>query len=392
MTFAYPWLLLLIVPVILLCHAIHRLGDWRANRRLRRLLGGAHERYRAQAGRPPLWIPHRYFVALCFVFVIIALARPYFVRDDLPDGEGTRIGTDFLIAIDASKSMLARDTQTTESWRRAYRSRYGESSGLGTFVGEGAAERARMRRLRNMARYDEPDSFSRLQSAKQAIHVLLDAARGDRIGLLAFTEEASLRAPLTFDVEALALVLESIHPGTVPPGGTSLESVILRAHAVFEDKGIDRPVLVILSDGEDHEGNAFAAASEFRRELGGVIHTVGIGTTTGSKIRVQAEGRHPYARDELGREITTRLDPLGLGRVARAAGGEYADLGLDGQGLIDLYRRHIKPYGDASPEEFPPGAIELFQIPLLFGVLCLLAEMLVRGKARELQTRAILQS
>lgn len=390
MSFAHPWLLLWIVPALVGCHVVFHLVDWRARRRLMAFLGDAYDRYRSRHGKPALWVPQRYFLTLCFVFLIVAAARPYRVPEQADDESRARIGSDFLLAIDASKSMLARDTETTEAWRDDFRQRPTQTPGQDAFVGDTAAERVRMRRARNMAEFDDPDSLSRLQAVKQAIRTLLDQAQGDRIGLLAFTEEASLRAPMTYDFPALELVLESINPGTVPPGGTSLESVIRRAHAVFEDKGIDRPTLVILSDGEDHEGDAYRAALDFRRELGGVIHAVGIGSPAGTRIRVQQGDRNPFVRDGFGRDITTRLDAVGLGRVARAAGGRYAELGLDGQGLVELYRQQIKPFGDATIDEFPPDAIELFQVPLAFALLSLVCEMLVRAKAPALRTQAII--
>jgi len=392
MSFAYPWMLWWIIAALVGCHLIFYLVDFRARRRLQSFLGEAYDRYRKRHGKPSLWVPQRYFLTLCFVFLIVAAARPYLLPDDAEDDSRARVGVDFLVALDASKSMLARDTETTEAWREDFRQRETRDMGSDAFVGDNKSQRVEMRRARNLANYDDPDSLSRLQAAQQAIRTLLEQARGDRIGLLAFTEEASLRAPLTYDFTALSLVLESIHPGTVPPGGTSLESVIKRAQAVFEDKAIDRPILVILSDGEDHEGNAYQAAADFRRELGGVIHTVGIGSPGGTRIRVQQGGRNPFARDEFGRDITTRLDPLNLGRVARATGGQYTELGMDGQGLIDLYRQQIKPYGDISLEEFPPNAIELFQLPLAFALISLVCEMLVRAKAPPLRTEAIIPS
>jgi len=389
--FGYSWFLYLIPLAVLLCHVLFLFVDKFRNRRLKAFLGEAYPRYMERHGKPPVWVPQRYFLALCVVFLMFACARPYFQPEDQEDELRMRVGADFMVAIDASKSMLARDTQTTEAWREAWQDRETKVKGKG-FIGSSSTERKRMRRARNMADYDDPDTMSRLQAAKQSVRDLIEEAKGDRIGLIAFTNEAGLRAPLTYDFTALALVLESVSPGTVPPGGTSLESAITRAHGVFKGKEIDKPVLVILSDGEQHEGNAYEAAMKFRQELGGVIHTVGIGSPAGAKIRVSSKGRNPFIKDGFGQEVTTRLDKLSLNRIAQATGGRYVDLGENSAGLLGLYREQIKPYGDVSPDEFPPDAIELFQIPLMLAFLSLVCDMLVRAKARPLQTQSILQS
>ena len=391
MKFAYPWLLALVPVVVLACHGFFLLADRWRDRRMVRFLGEAYPRYRERAGRKAIWIPQRYFLALCLAFLVAAAARPYLAPATSEKELRERVGADFMIAIDASKSMLARDVETTKGWReRAAGRKTAKLEGSVIKRGPGAGAKS-MRQNRNLEKYHNPDSFSRLQAAKEAVRQLVNESHGDRIGLIAFTNEAALRAPLTHDFAALELVLESIGPATVPPGGTSIESAITRAQGIFKKSGIEKPILVILSDGEQQEGNALEAASKFRSELGGVIHTVGIGSPAGSKIQVD-DGRQPFLRDQFGNTITTRLDKLGLSQIARATGGRYVDFGSDGEGLFDLYREQIKPQGDASPDDFPPNAIELYQIPLTFALLSLIFEVLVRAKAQPVRTSAIVTS
>jgi Mg-chelatase subunit ChlD len=392
MKFAFPWYLYAIPVVLALCHGFFVYVDHRRNRRLKTFLGDAYPGYLKRTGKPPLWLPQRYFLALCLTFLLIAGARPYVVPKDKEDELRQRVGTDFMIAIDASKSMLARDTETTQAWRdeaakRPTRNLKGDKN-----VGRTRTDRRQMIANRKLEELDEKDSFTRIQAAKEGVRQLIKIAQGDRIGLIAFTKEAGLRAPLTYDHTALGLVLESIGPGSVPPGGTSIESAIIRAQRIFEDKKVDRPVLIILSDGEEHEGNGSDAAATFRREQNGIVHTVGIGSTAGAQIQISQRGKTPFMRDEFGQTVTTRLEKLTLNRIASASGGRYVDFGKDGEGLMQLYRDEVRPLARAKPDEFPPNAIDLYQIPLLLAFLAVICEMLVRAKIRPIETRAILQT
>ncbi len=119
---------------------------------------------------------------------------------------------------------------------------------------------------------------------------------------------------------------------------------------------------------------------------------MGVGSAAGAPIAVPEGRKSGRLEDEFGRTVMTRLDKSTLNRVALASGGRYVDLGKDGEGLIQLYRDHIKPLGDASPDEFEGNVHELFQIPLCLALLALLLEMCVVAQPQRLETSAVLPS
>ncbi len=383
MKFALPWILALIPFVAVGCHLVFSRSDRRREHRLRLFMGEAFDRQKALTAATPLWHPRRYFLALTLFFLIIAAARPFVPAAAEQGEERQRVGVDFLIAIDASKSMWARDTETSLDLREQLEDR------LRALLEDAKRTKSGDRKK---ARFDPNLPLSRLQASQEAIRRLLKISRGDRIGLIAFTEKAALRAPLTYDFEALNLALDSVDPTNVPPGGSSLEPPIVRAERVFEDKHLKRPILVILSDGEEFGGNAAAAAARFHSSLNGIIFTVGVGSVSGTRIPLLDGKREKDLVDDFRQTVLTRLEKSSLTRLANNAGGRYVDLGKDGDGLLQLYRDHIKPLGDAAPEEFPRTIHELFQIPLFLALLALVCEMLLRIKTQEHRTRAILPS
>lgn len=395
MRFVFPWILLGIPLVTGMGHLVYWLSDRRARYRMQKFLGGGYDRYLRENGKPPVWYPQRYFFLFSAVLLLVAASRPYLVPDPDELEDRQRVGTDFVIALDLSKSMLARDTESSEAWREKIQDHLaGLADTANPAEVEGLRGRARayFRRHRELGSIPDATTVTRLDAAKQAIRDVLDEAGGDRIGLIAFTEEATLRAPITYDFAALSITLDSMIPATAPPGGTSVSAAIERAQRLFENQGIDDPILIVISDGESHVGNPLETAVRFRGETRGVIHTIAVGSTIGAKIPVAGGSPSGYMRDAFGRDVHTRVDALTLSRIARTASGRSLQLGEDGQGLMQLYRDEIKPKGDARMEEELTDITHLYQFPLALALLSLFAEMLVRFRTRSLDTRAILDS
>ena len=206
--------------------------------------------------------------------LVFALARPQF---------GTRVetvqseGQDVVVALDVSRSMLAED------------------------VAPNRLERARLEIMRIIQRLE-----------------------GDRIGLVAFAGNAFVQSPLTIDYGAATLFLNAMDPGLIPVQGTNLGEALTVALDAFEEGTRDYRVLVVVTDGEDHEGE-IAQALERAVEEGVRIHTVGIGSLEGVPIpEFNAAGaRNGFLRDDEGNVVTTRLDESTLIRVAESTGGRY---------------------------------------------------------------------
>ena len=213
-------------------------------------------------------------ILLAVAFLILALARPQF---------GTRLetvrseGQDVMVALDVSRSMLAED------------------------VAPNRLERARLEIMRILQRLD-----------------------GDRIGLVAFAGNAFVQSPLTVDYGAAALFLNAMDTGLIPIQGTNLGEALSVALDAFEEGTRDHRVLIVVTDGEDHEGE-IEGALERALDEGVQIHTVGIGSLEGVPIpEFTASGeRSGFIRDDDGAVVTTRLDESTLERVAQATGGRY---------------------------------------------------------------------
>lgn len=190
-----------------------------------------------------------------------------------------RQGLDVVVALDASKSMLARDVQP-----------------------------------------------SRLARAKLELTTLLDELKGDRVGIVAFAGEAHIQCPLTSDYAAAKLFLRAVEPDDMPQGGTNIGDALSLAARMLQatDRGAKDRVVVLLSDGEDLTGEVDAAAA--RLEQAGVqVLAVGIGSTEGEPVpRYGRNGEFvDYAKDAAGRTVVSRLDRAALERIATRTGGAY---------------------------------------------------------------------
>ncbi len=219
---------------------------------------------------------------------------------------------------------------------------------------------------------------SRLERAKLEIERIVDARRGDRVGLIVFAGEAFLQCPLTTDRGALRLFLDAADPTQVSIQGTDFARALAVADRAFDAaaEGQDaRPrALLVVSDGEDHEGGLEAEADALRED-GVEILALGVGTDEGGAVPEIYRGRQVGDRtDRTGAAIVTRFEPGALRDLA----------GRDG--LTRIGRRPAAPaINDAldrldravvSQDEFSAEA-ERYQWPLGLALLLLLAERIV---------------
>lgn len=208
---------------------------------------------------------------LALAFLSFTLARPQF-GSKLQ--EVKRKGVELVIALDVSNSMLAEDIQP-----------------------------------------------SRLERAKQAISKLVDRLENDRIGLIVFAGDAYVQVPITSDYISAKLFLETVGPDMVPKQGTAIGSAIELAMNSFTPEAEKNRVILIISDGENHEDDAIATA-EAAREKGIVVHTLGMGKEAGVPIPV-SPGSNVFRKDNRGQVVITKMEPRMLARIAGAGGGKY---------------------------------------------------------------------
>jgi Ca-activated chloride channel family protein len=226
---------------------------------------------------------------------------------------------------------------------------------------------------------------NRLSRAKMEVSGLIDRLQGDRIGLVAFSGAAFVQCPLTSDYAAAKLFLRAMKAGSIPVGGTNLSEALRAARLMFEGSrgGSRSKVVVIISDGEDHEGG-YEEEVEKMRSLGVRISAVGIGTQIGELIP-DDQGR--YMRSQ-GKTIMTRLQESTLRAVAEATGGMYihsaaGDLGFEA--IYDMLSRMHKSEYESRVESVYEEKYQLFAF---VGLLLLLAATVVPARGQPHRLRA----
>jgi len=224
-----------------------------------------------------------------------------------------------------------------------------------------------------------PDvSPSRFFLARQSLLQLMSRLEGDRFALVAFEGEAYPLVPLTLDADAVGLFLETVEPGIVPAPGTSLGTGLAKGLDAFVDQERRNKVLVLVSDGENLEGEVDQAVRR-ARETGVVVHTVAVGTEAGQPVpELDAQGRQTgYKRDASGQPVVSRVDTATLETIARGTGGQAfrltaADTSLSALASVieGMERRTLA-------REWSYRRRERFQAPLALGLACLAAGLLV---------------
>jgi Ca-activated chloride channel homolog len=224
---------------------------------------------------------------------------------------------------------------------------------------------------------------NRLARAKLAVQDLLAELRGDRIGLVAFAGSAFVQCPLTLDRGAFKESLDAIEVGIIPRGGTNLTTAIDTALDAFEGRQGSHQALVLITDGEDHEGKVDDAVKR-ATERGVKVYTVGIGTSGGELIPVEGGG---YLKDRKGQVVKSRLDEDTLKKIAIDTGGVYLHAAGADLGLAELYRDHVATMEKRELASTLEKRYEhRYHVPLAVGLVLLVAEALV-GERRSAASR-----
>ena len=224
---------------------------------------------------------------------------------------------------------------------------------------------------------------NRLQKAKFAIADLIAQLDGDRVGLVAFAGEAFVQSPLTLDYGAANLFLNAMNPDTISVQGTNLGQAIEVALDTFADTDRRHRVLVVVTDGEDHEGEVDGAVEQ-AREAGVRIFTIGIGSAEGVPIpEFDAAGRpQGFTRSADGTVVTSRLDETTLRMVATRTGGTYYRASPGGTEMALL----AEELAGGEGQEFEAEQVTLFdeqyQLFLGLALALLVAETLVSDRRR----------
>jgi len=260
--------------------------------------------------------------------VILALARPQWgiVREKIE-----REGVDIVLVLDTSGSMATEDVQ--------------------------------------------PNRFF---VARQALATLVARLEGDRFGLVAFEGEAYPLVPLTLDADALGLFLDTMEPGIVPAPGSSVGVGLARGLQLFVDQDRSHKVMVLVSDGEDLEGDVEEAVRQ-AKEAGVIVHAVGVGTEAGQPVPdFDREGRRiGFKHDPAGAVVVSRLNPGTLEAVARGTGGRVFRITPSDPSLSGLAAAIEGMEQKSLFREYTYRRKERFQVPLGIGLLSLALALLI---------------
>lgn len=327
MTFANPAFLyaLLLLPLA-------GLFLWWARRRRERDLArlgnpslvqrlSSNVNWRGRRWKDALWL-------LVLALLLVALARPTWgTETQMVEQEGIQV----MVALDVSKSMLAQDIK--------------------------------------------PDRLSR---AKMEIADLMGRLGGDEIGLVLFSGASFVQFPLTSDYATAMTFLDNARPEVISRPGTAIGDAIRTAMSGFDMNRASQKVIVLITDGEDHEGDALDMA-EMASEQGILIYTIGFGSPGGEPIpeydeRGQVTG---YKVDQSGEVVLSRLDEATLQQIADAGGGQYFRARADGSELSALVQELSMLQKAELSALLETRGIERFQAFLLAALaLMVISEMI----------------
>lgn len=224
---------------------------------------------------------------------------------------------------------------------------------------------------------------NRFEKARHEISNFVDQLQGDRIGLILFSGLAFVQCPLTLDYGAAKLFLNDAYIGVVPQPGTAVAEAIKTAQRSFVSRELKHKVLIIITDGEDHEADPLEAAKEAAKE-GVIIYTVGIGSPEGAPIPEYDPygNRTGYKKDRSGQVITTRLDIPTLEKIAFETGGKFYVSSTGKAELEKIYREitgmEKKELASRQFTQFE----DRFQIFLIIGLIFLILETLLSERRK----------
>lgn len=243
---------------------LSKMGNLALTKRLTRSFSEQYHRYRM------------YAILGILGFSVIGLANPQFGNQK---EKINRRGIDIVLALDISQSMWATDV-----------------------------------------------SPNRLNKAKTFINRLIDKLKGDRIALVVFAGDAFLELPLTSDYASAKLFLKSLSPDITSAQGTAIDKAIETGLDAFDKKNKKSSVMLIISDGENHEGGAEEMAQEAANQ-GVRIFTIGVGTEQGANLPLMENGvQMGFKMDNNGNAVVSKLNPEMLNEIALKGNGKYAHL------------------------------------------------------------------
>jgi len=321
----YMWFFAIVaVFIVLLIYS-----RWRRNRDIGLFAGDVLSRKMLDDFNPRLENLKEYLLLSSLLFFVIAIIGPQ-VGKKLT--EVKRKGIDIVIALDTSTSMNAEDVKP-----------------------------------------------NRLMRAKYETGKFIDKLRGDRVGLVAFAGTSYLQCPLTLDYSAAKLFLDAIDTGVIGTQGTAIADAIGTSLKTFKTEEKKHKVVVVISDGEDHEGDISSVTEEAANE-GVVIYSVGVGTLAGAPIPVSGKDEVGFKRDRSGKVVTTSLEESTLRQIATSTGGKYYNMETESEVFEKIYKEIFGMEKKEIRSHEYSDYQERYQIFLAVGLFLIISEIFIPEK------------
>jgi Ca-activated chloride channel family protein len=225
---------------------------------------------------------------------------------------------------------------------------------------------------------------SRIEKAKYELGRLLNKLEGDRAGLIAFAGSAHLHCPLTEDYSASRLFLNMMDTDLITTQGTDLAAAIQLALDHVETDDEKFKVFVLVSDGEDHQGEAITLAKQ-AQELGIIIHTMGVGTSAGGPIPIfdNSGNRVEFKKNRIGQVVTSTLNETTLDEIARITGGIYIRVENQVNAIAPLLKEIDKMEKKELKSHVFSQYEDRYQVFLIIGLILFLAEFIIPTRTKK---------
>jgi Ca-activated chloride channel family protein len=215
---------------------------------------------------------------------------------------------------------------------------------------------------------------SRLERAKRFTENLIAQFKGNRIGFIVFAGNAYLQVPLTNDYAAATLFVRAANPNLAATQGTALGSAIELAENAFPEESSQQKVLIIISDGENHD-DQLQAQLETASQNGVLIFCIGVGTPDGDMIPMYVNGRRDFKRDASGNPVKSSLNQGMLKNIAETTGGFYANIVAGEEKILGPLASRIEKIEKRAYEQRSFTAYEsYYQYFIFIGLFLLLAD------------------
>ena len=267
---------------------------------------------------------------LAYASLIVGLANP---QIGTKIEEGKKSGSDLMILLDVSNSMMAGDLAP-----------------------------------------------NRLENAKRAVSQLIDNLHNDRIGIIIFAGEAYVQLPITTDYAAAKLFLNNINPGIVPTQGTAIGAAIDMGMKSFNFVNGTSKAMILMTDGENHEDDAIAAAKNaVSKDVS--VHVIGLGLPEGAPIPIYRNGSPVgFHTDEAGKTVMSKLNEEMCKEIASAGDGSYVRATNANSGLNIVRDQIDKMQKKTYDSKVFKNYEDRFQFFIGFSILLLLLEFFISNR------------